>query len=113
MAWLYLIIGGLLEVGWALGLSYSDGFTKIGVVIPTLILMALSFFCFSKALSVLPVSTAYAVFTGFGAFGTAAVGMLFLGDEVSVLKIFFVITLITCIMGLKFISNKPEREDVN
>lgn len=48
MAWLYLIIGGLLEVGWALGLSYSDGFTKIGVVIPTLILMALSFFASPK-----------------------------------------------------------------
>ncbi|KAB7672623.1 DMT family transporter [Bacillus sp. B1-b2] len=112
MAWFFLIAGGILEVGWALGLSYSDGFTKIEIVIPTLVLMILSFYFFSKALNYLPVSTAYAVFTGLGSFGTAIVGMLFLGNTVSPLKIFFVITLISCIIGLKFIPDKQEKEEV-
>lgn len=112
MAWFFLIAGGILEVGWALGLSYSDGFTKIEIVIPTLVLMILSFYFFSKALNYLQVSTAYAVFTGLGSFGTAIVGMLFLGNTVSPLKIFFVITLISCIIGLKFIPDKQEKEEV-
>lgn len=58
MAWLYLIIGGILEVGWALGLGYSEGFTRIEIVIPTVILLALSWWFFAKTLKVLPVSTA-------------------------------------------------------
>ncbi|MCT2347165.1 multidrug efflux SMR transporter (plasmid) [Niallia taxi] len=111
MAWFYLIIGGILEVGWALGLSYSDGFTKIEVLIPTLILLAFSFYFFSKSLKLLPISTAYAVFTGLGSFGTAIVGMVFLGDSVSPLKLLFVITLVCCIIGLKFVSNEHDREE--
>lgn len=111
MAWFYLIIGGILEVGWALGLSYSDGFTKIEVLIPTLILLAFSFYFFSKSLKLLPISTAYAVFTGLGSFGTAIVGMVFSGDSVSPLKLLFVITLVCCIIGLKFVSNEHDREE--
>lgn len=100
-----------MEVGWALGLKYSDGFTNMTVVIPTVILMILSFYAFSKSLKLLPVSTAYAVFTGLGSFGTALVGMIFLGDSVNVLKIVLVVGLISCIIGLKFVSGQPETED--
>ncbi|PAF31397.1 multidrug efflux SMR transporter [Paenibacillus sp. 7516] len=108
MAWLYLIIGGILEVGWALGLAYSDGFKKIEIVIPTLISAVFSFYFFSKSLKLLSVSTAYAIFTGLGSFGTAIIGLLFLGDSVSVLKFLFIITLISCIIGLKLVSTDRE-----
>ncbi len=110
MAWFYLILGGIFEVGWALGLKYSDGFTNISVLIPTLLLLVLSFWCFSKTLVVLPVSTAYAVFTGLGAFGTAIVGMTLLGDPVSFTKVVLVLILISCIIGLKIVSNVTETE---
>ncbi|KGR86570.1 MULTISPECIES: multidrug efflux SMR transporter [Lysinibacillus] len=110
MAWFYLILGGIFEVGWALGLKYSDGFTNISVLIPTLLLLVLSFWCFSKTLVTLPVSTAYAVFTGLGAFGTAVVGMTLLGDPVSFTKVVLVFILISCIIGLKIVSNETETE---
>jgi len=110
MAWLFLIVGGILEVGWALGLALSDGFTKIEIVIPTIILMVGSFYFFAKSIKILPVSTAYAVFTGLGSFGTALVGMIFLGDKVSALKIVLVFTLISCIIGLKLVSDQPKKE---
>ncbi|UII54581.1 multidrug efflux SMR transporter [Cytobacillus spongiae] len=111
MAWVYLIFGGIMEVGWALGLKYSNGFTNIKVVIPTVILIILSFYAFSKSLKLLPVSTAYAVFTGLGSFGTALVGMIFLGDTVTFIKIGLVMMLISCIIGLKLVSREPNRED--
>lgn len=110
MAWLFLIVGGILEIGWALGLAFSDGFTKIEIVIPTIILMVGSFYFFAKSIKILPVSTAYAVFTGLGSFGTALVGMIFLGDKVSALKIVLVFTLIACIIGLKLVSDQPKKE---
>ncbi|OMF64336.1 multidrug efflux SMR transporter [Paenibacillus sp. FSL R5-0766] len=110
MAWLFLILGGILEIGWALGLSFSDGFSKIEIVIPTVILMIGSFYFFAKSTKILPVSTAYAVFTGLGSFGTAIVGMIFLGDSVSAIKIVLVMILISCIIGLKFVSNEPKQK---
>lgn len=110
MAWIYLIIGGIFEVGWALGLGFSEGFTRIEIVIPTVILLVLSWWFFAKTLKVLPVSTAYAVFTGLGAFGTALVGMAFLGDPVSPTKVVLVVLLISCIIGLKLISDETEEE---
>ncbi|WP_107840472.1 DMT family transporter [Metasolibacillus meyeri] len=108
MAWFYLILGGIFEVGWALGLGYSEGLTKIEIVIPTIVLLVLSFWCFAKTLKMLPVSTAYAVFTGLGAFGTALVGMVFLGDPVSLPKVVLVTFLISCIIGLKLVSDEPK-----
>ncbi|MFB4212566.1 multidrug efflux SMR transporter [Shouchella sp. JSM 1781072] len=108
MAWFYLVMGGILEVGWALGLDYSDGFSRIEFVIPTIVLFVLSFWCFAKTLKSLPVSTAYAVFTGLGAFGTALVGMAFLGDPVSFPKVIIVVLLISCIIGLKLVKDEPE-----
>jgi quaternary ammonium compound-resistance protein SugE len=104
MAWFYLITGGLLEVGWMLGLKYADGFTNVAVLIPTVVLLAISFWFFSKSLQLLPISTGYAIYTGLGAFGTAIVGMLFLGDPVSFGKVLLLLTLIGCIIGLKVVK---------
>ncbi|MGV2621860.1 UNVERIFIED_CONTAM: multidrug efflux SMR transporter [Halobacillus marinus] len=110
MAWFYLVLAGLSEIGWAFGLKLSEGFTNILYVIPTVILIIFSFWCFSKSLSVLPVSTAYAIFTGIGAFGTGVLGMLFLEDSVSVLKVLLLVVLISCIIGLKLVGEQPDEE---
>jgi quaternary ammonium compound-resistance protein SugE len=104
MAWLYLIIGGIFEVGWAIGLKFSQGFTQLHIIVPTLVAMGISFWAFAKSLQLLPISTAYSVFTGFGSFGTAIAGMIWLGDPVSVLKIVFLFILIACIIGLKVVD---------
>lgn len=113
MAWLYLILGGAMEVIWAIGLMYTDGFTNIKIVIPTLIFLFLSFVFFAQSLKYLPLSTAYAIFTGLGAFGTAIIGMLFLKDEITITKIILVITLISCIIGLKLVPDKAKNKEDN
>ncbi len=87
MAWLLLAIAGLLEVGWALGLKASEGFTRLWPSVLTVVAMAASLGLLGIALRSLPVGTAYAVWTGIGAIGTAAFGMLVLGEPVTALRI--------------------------
>ncbi|WP_273853694.1 DMT family transporter [Guptibacillus spartinae] len=101
MAWVYLVIGGLMEVLWAIGLKYSEGFTNPVISLLTVVGIATSFYFFSKALKYLPVGTAYAIFTGLGAAGTAVIGMMFLNESISFIKIFFILLLISSIIGLK------------
>ncbi|MDO6654973.1 multidrug efflux SMR transporter [Anaerobacillus sp. 1_MG-2023] len=101
MAWIYLVIGGLMEVLWAIGLKYSDGFTKPLISLLTIVGIATSFYFFARALKYLPVGTAYAIFTGLGAAGTAVVGMMFLNESISFIKLFFILLLISSIIGLK------------
>ncbi len=101
MAWIYLIIAGLLEIAFALGLKYSQGFTRLW---PTLAFLAgggASFYLLSQALRQLPVGTAYAVWTGIGAAGTALVGMILLGESREVLKILSVVAIIAGVVGLR------------
>lgn len=87
MAWLWLFLAGLLEIGWAVGLKLSEGFTRLWPSVWTAVAMAASIFLLGLALRVLPVGTAYAVWTGIGAVGTAAFGMLVLGEPATALKI--------------------------
>ncbi|MHC8522212.1 DMT family transporter [Rossellomorea sp. H39__3] len=101
---------GILEIGWATGLSLSEGFTRPVASTITAILILISFYFFSNSMKLLPIGTAYAVFTGIGAAGTAIVGMFILGDGVSMLKILFVALLIFGIIGLK-LSDKEEKEE--
>ena len=101
MAWIYLVIGGLMEVFWAIGLKYSDGFTNPIISLLTIVGIVTSFYFFARALKYLPVGTAYAIFTGLGAAGTAVIGMMFLNESISLMKIFFIILLISSIIGLK------------
>ncbi len=101
MAWIYLIIAGLLEIAFALGLKYSQGFTRLW---PTLAFRAgggASFYLLSQALRQLPVGTAYAVWTGIGAAGTALVGMILLGESRELLKILSVVAIIAGVVGLR------------
>ncbi|MBN8209711.1 multidrug efflux SMR transporter [Bacillus sp. NTK071] len=101
MAWMYLVIGGLMEVLWAIGLKYSDGFSHPLISVLTIIGIVTSFYFFSRALKYLPVGTAYAIFTGLGAAGTAIIGMVYLGESISYIKLFFILLLISSIVGLK------------
>ncbi|PWS34079.1 QacE family quaternary ammonium compound efflux SMR transporter [Falsiroseomonas bella] len=87
MAWIWLTLAGLLEVGWAVGLKLTDGFSRFWPSVLTLGAMAASIFLLGLALKALPVGTAYAVWTGIGAVGTAAVGMLVLGEPATALRI--------------------------
>ncbi|WP_226585018.1 DMT family transporter [Halobacillus litoralis] len=109
MAWIYLLIGALFEIGWAIGLKLSDGFTQPIYSTITVICIVISFAFFTKSLKVIDVGTGYAVFTGIGAAGTALIGMIFLGDEGGAGKVFFIGLLITGIIGLKM-SEKPAEQ---
>ena len=104
MAWVILFIAGLLEMVWALLLKQSEGFTR---PVPTggfLISLLLSMFLLAQALKTLPVGTAYAVWTGIGAAGTAIVGMLWLGESRDILKLISLVLLVAGIIGLRITS---------
>ena len=103
-AWIILSIAGLLEVCWAIGLKYSEGFTKIGPSLFTVVCLAASMFLLAKASQVLPIGTAYAVWVGIGALGAAVVGILFLKEPTSIARTLFLIMLLVSILGLKFSS---------
>lgn len=104
MAWVYLIIAGLLEVVWAIGLKYTDGFTKLWPSVGTICTMVVSFFLLSQALKTLPVGTGYAIWTGIGAVGTVLVGMTLLGESRDVARIVCIMLIIGGIIGLKITS---------
>ncbi len=104
MAWVILFIAGLLEVFWALMLKQSDGFSKPAQTIAFLVGLALSMFLLSVSLKTLPVGTAYAVWTGIGAAGTAILGMVFLGEARDLLKLVSLMMLVGGIIGLRFSS---------
>ncbi len=100
-AWVILSIAGLLEVCWAIGLKYTDGFTKIGPSIFTLICLAASMFLLAKASQVLPIGTAYAIWVGIGALGASVIGILVLKEPASAARIIFLLMLLVSIIGLK------------
>ncbi|MGV3618935.1 MAG: DMT family transporter [Fimbriimonas sp.] len=104
MHWLYLSIAGLLEVGWAISLKRSDGFRLLGPSVLTVILMVASFWLLAVALRQLPVGTAYAVWTGIGAIGTAVVGMIFLNEPRDLARILCIALIGAGIVGLKLVG---------
>ena len=105
MAWAVLILSGLLEAGWALCLKASEGFSKLWPTVGFLVLAVASFVGLSYALRTLPVGTAYAVWTGVGASITAIVGMVFLQEGVSVLKLVSLVLIVAGIVGLNLAEN--------
>ncbi|MES2032301.1 MAG: quaternary ammonium compound efflux SMR transporter SugE [Pseudomonadota bacterium] len=104
MAWLLLFVAGLLEVGWAVGLKYTEGFTRLVPSVLTLISMTASVGMLALALKELPMGTAYAVWTGIGAVGTAALGMYLFGDPATVARIACIGLIVAGIAGLKLVS---------
>ena len=104
MAWIYLIIAGLFECGWAIGLKYTDGFTRLTPSILTVAAMAISFWLLSTAMKTIPVGTAYAVWTGIGAVGVAVMGMILFGESREILRIFCLVLIVSGIIGLKLVT---------
>ena len=104
MAWAYLTVAGLFEIGWAIGLKYSDGFSKPLPSLFTAVAMVISLWLLSLAMKTIPVGTAYAVWTGIGAVGVAILGMVLLGESRDVIRIFCLLLIIAGIVGLKLVS---------
>ncbi|SFA54166.1 quaternary ammonium compound-resistance protein SugE [Parageobacillus thermantarcticus] len=106
MAWVYLVIAGIFEVVWAIALKYAMGFTRLVPSVITIGGMIASFYFLSIATKVLPIGTAYAVWTGIGAMGAVIIGMLFLNEPVNVPRIVFLLFILVGIIGLKFTSGQ-------
>lgn len=101
MAWLWLIIAGSLETGWAIGLKYTDGFTKLWPSVLTIAGIALSMFLLSVAARTLPIGTAYPICVGIGAAGAVILGIVVLGEPATLARLFFLVLLLVSIVGLK------------
>ncbi len=102
MAWLILFVAGLFEMVWAMGLKYSEGFTRLVPSLITVVAMGLSVYLLSIAVKTLPIGTAYAVWTGVGAAGAVILGILLLGEPRTLARLFFVALILVGIIGLRF-----------
>jgi quaternary ammonium compound-resistance protein SugE len=103
-AWLILIAAGLFETVWAVGLKYTEGFTRGGPVVLVLAAMAVSVYGLSLAMRVLPVGTAYAVWTGIGTVGAVVIGMAFLGEPRTAVRLACIVLIVSGIVGLRVFS---------
>jgi quaternary ammonium compound-resistance protein SugE len=101
MAWLYLLIAGLLEVGWAIGLKYTEGFSRLWPSLATIAAMILSLGFLGLALKTLPVGTAYAIWTGIGAVGTAMLGIYLFAEPATAMRLACMGLIVAGIVGLK------------
>lgn len=104
-AWIALITAGLFEIVWAIGLKYSDGFTKAVPSIITIIFAIASFYLLAHAMKEIPMGTAYAIWVGIGAVGAVILGMLLFNEDICFSRIFFLCLVIAGILGLKFFGN--------
>ncbi|WP_229007099.1 quaternary ammonium compound efflux SMR transporter SugE [Methylophilus sp. Leaf408] len=101
MAWFILVIAGLFEVGWAIGLKYTEGFSKLWPTVGTVLAMIISLCLLGVAMKTLPVGTAYAIWVGVGAIGTVILGMVLFGEPVTMLRIGSLVLIVAGIIGLK------------
>jgi len=101
MAWIILIVAGLFEVGWAIGLKYTEGFTRLWPTVWTALSMTISLWLLGIAMKSLPVGTAYSIWVGVGAVGTVILGVLLLGEAANTARIVSVGLIIAGIVGLK------------
>ncbi|MGM0516182.1 MAG: DMT family transporter [Pseudomonadota bacterium] len=104
-AWLLLFIAGLLEIAWATGLKYTDGFTRPLATVMVLAIAWLSFYLLAVAMREIPVGTAYAIWTGIGATGVALLGMIFLKEPATASRLLFLAMIVAGIIGLKWSSS--------
>ena len=103
--WVYLIVAAMFEVGWALGLEVSNGFTKLVPSIATMISMAISIFLLAKAVQSLPIGTAYAVWTGIGAASTAILGVILFDETSTIARFGFIGLIVADVVGLELTSH--------
>ncbi len=107
MAWASLVIAGLFEIGWAIGLKYTDGFSKLWPSVWTAASMIVSLVFLEYALRTLPVGTAYAVWVGIGAVGTAILGMWLFNESRDIARIICLLLIVAGVIGLKFVTPNP------
>ena len=105
MPWITLILAGLLEIGWAVGLKYTDGFTRLGPTMATIACMIASVALLASAMKHIPVGTAYAVWTGIGAVGTAVLAMVLFNEPRDVGRLVCLSLIVMGIAGLKYFSS--------
>jgi len=110
MAWLVLFIAGLFETGWAIGLKYADGFTKLWPTVWTIVALIVSLLMLSWSARVLPIGTAYAVWVGIGAFGAAVLGIVLFHEPVTPGRVFFLVLMLVSIAGLKLTTPDSTHE---
>lgn len=108
MAWILLILAGLAEVVWAVGLKYTDGFTKVVPSTITIAFMVISVWLLAIALRTIPLGTGYAVWVGIGAVGTAVAGMILFDESKSVARIVCILLVVAGIVGLKLATPEPQ-----
>ena len=101
IAWIYLLVAGIFEAVWAVGLKYAQGFTRLWPSVITVVAMGISVYFLAVAVKSLPVGTAYAVWTGIGAVGTLFVGIIIFNDSASFWRMFSALLIVTGIVGLK------------
>ena len=104
MAWIILFFAGLFEIGWAIGLKYTDGFSRLGPSVWTLASMVISLLLLGLALKSLPVGTAYAVWTGIGTVGTAVLGIALFGEPATALRLACIGLILAGIVGMKLVA---------
>jgi quaternary ammonium compound-resistance protein SugE len=104
MAWIVLLLAGVLEIGWAVGVKYTDGFSRLWPSVATIGAMAVSLLLLGLAVRTLPIGTAYAVWTGIGTVGTVLLGMALFGEPASPLRLAFIAMIIAGIIGLKLVT---------
>lgn len=100
--WGLVLLAGLLECAWALGLKWSDGFSRLGPSVFTVVTALISFFMLSQAMKTLPVGTAYAVWTGVGALGAAVLGVALFGEAATLLRTLGILLIVAGIIALRF-----------
>lgn len=105
MSWIILVLAGLLEIGWAIGLKYTEGFTRLWPTVGTVVAMVTSIVLLGVAMKSLPVGTAYAVWVGVGAVGTAILGMVLLGEPSNPGRLISLGLIVAGIIGLKLASS--------
>lgn len=104
MAWVYLFIAGIAEIGWAIGMKYTDGFTKPVPTILTVVVMAISVVFLAMAVKHLPLGTAYAIWTGIGTLGTVILGIWLFNEPSDLIRMLCIGLIIVGIIGLKVVS---------
>lgn len=107
MAWIYLVIAGLLETGWAIGLKYTDGFTRLVPSLLTATAIAASMFLLAIAARTIPIGTAYAIWVGIGAVGAVILGIVLFDEPRDASRLFFVALLVVALIGLKLTARMP------
>ena len=107
MAWVVLFVAGLFEIGWAVGLKYTEGFTRLWPTVATGVALTMSLALLGVSLRTLPLGTAYAVWTGIGSVGTALLGVVLFREPATVMRLLCIALIVAGIIGLKLASPSP------